>query len=66
MRLRKIGSGWPVNAPTEIDPRARVVVASGYSNDPVMADFKSYGFSGVIAKPFSVEMLATVLGECLE
>ena len=50
----------------EIDPGARVIVASGYSNDPVMADFEPYGFSGVLSKPFTAEMLATVLRECLE
>ncbi|HEX9113964.1 MAG TPA: response regulator, partial [Nitrospirota bacterium] len=50
----------------EIDPGARVIVASGYSNDPIMADFVSYGFSGVLAKPFTAEMLAAVLRECLE
>jgi CheY-like chemotaxis protein len=49
----------------EIDPGASVIVASGYSNDPVMADFESYGFSGVLAKPFTAEVLATVLRECL-
>ena len=43
------------------DPRARVIVASGYSNDPVMADFESHGFSGVIAKPYTMDLLATTL-----
>ncbi len=45
----------------ELDPRARVIVASGYSNDPVMADFESHGFSGVIAKPYTMDVLATTL-----
>lgn len=35
-----------------IDPRARVVVSSGYSDDPVMSEYSRYGFSGVIAKPY--------------
>ena len=30
----------------EIDPEARTIVSSGYSNDPVMADFRKYGFKG--------------------
>ena len=29
----------------QLDPGARVIVASGYSNDPVMASFAEYGFS---------------------
>lgn len=35
----------------EINPEAKVIVSSGYSNDPVMADFKAYGFSATLSKP---------------
>ncbi len=35
----------------EINPKAKVIVSSGYSNDPVMADFKAYGFCATLAKP---------------
>ena len=41
----------------QIDPKAKVIVSSGYSNDPVMANYKEYGFSGVIAKPFQLKNL---------
>jgi len=41
-----------------IDPAARVIVSSGYSNDPVMADYKSHGLSGAVLKPYRVEELA--------
>jgi CheY-like chemotaxis protein len=36
----------------EIDPELKAIVSSGYYNDPVMADFKKFGFKGVIQKPF--------------
>jgi CheY-like chemotaxis protein len=39
----------------EIDPLAKVIAFSGYSNDPIFTDFKEYGFDGVISKPFSIE-----------
>lgn len=39
----------------KIDPHVIGIVASGYSNDPVMARFSEYGFSGVIIKPFSID-----------
>ena len=44
-----------------IDPQVKAVVSSGYSDDPVRADFKQYGFSGVLAKPYTLAELAEVL-----
>ncbi len=39
----------------------KAIVISGYSNDPVMSDFKNYGFDAYIAKPFtSDDLLNTV------
>jgi len=49
----------------EIDPTAKALVSSGYSNDPVMANFKSYGFKGVVTKPFDTDQLSTVLFDIL-
>jgi CheY-like chemotaxis protein len=45
----------------EIDPEVRAIVSSGYTNDPVMIDFKKYGFSDVIAKPYKLAELSEVL-----
>ncbi|MBN1130492.1 MAG: response regulator [Chitinispirillaceae bacterium] len=39
----------------EIDPGARVIVFSGYSNDPIFSNFKEFGFDGILSKPFSIE-----------
>ncbi len=36
-------------------PDAKIVVSSGYSNDPVLADYKEYGFSAFIQKPYRIE-----------
>ncbi|MEA2108399.1 MAG: ATP-binding protein [Pseudomonadota bacterium] len=44
-----------------VDPDAKVIVSSGYSNDPVMSNYQKYGFVAAIAKPFTMEELATVL-----
>ncbi|MBJ6749139.1 response regulator [Geomonas sp. Red421] len=43
------------------DPGARLVVMSGYSNDPVMANFREYGFVKALHKPFGIEALAALL-----
>jgi signal transduction histidine kinase/DNA-binding response OmpR family regulator len=44
-----------------INPSVKVVVSSGYSNDPIMSDYRRYGFNGVINKPYRVEDLSKVL-----
>jgi two-component system cell cycle sensor histidine kinase/response regulator CckA len=44
-----------------LDPHVKAVVSSGYSNDPVMGQFESYGFKGVVCKPYDVEELHAVL-----
>ena len=49
----------------EIDPDARGIVSSGYNNDPILASYRDHGFSGVVAKPFTVKELAEVLQSVL-
>lgn len=46
----------------EIDPQVRAIVASGYANDPVMSNFKSYGFLKALHKPYQLEELEKTLG----
>lgn len=50
----------------KIDPKARVIVSSGYSNNPVMANYKDYGFVGILMKPYSMEDLSIVLQDVLK
>jgi len=45
----------------DIDPNAVAIVSSGYSDDPIMANYKEYGFKGVIAKPYMIDGLARAL-----
>ena len=45
----------------EIDPAVKAIVSSGYSNDPIMAEFSRYGFSGVVPKPYSMDKLSTTI-----
>lgn len=45
----------------EIDPGVRVIVSSGLANTPIMNEFRKYGFSGVLPKPYSREDLDKIL-----
>ncbi len=46
-----------------MDPQVKAIVSSGYSYDPVMANFQEHGFSGVIPKPYVMDELGRVLAE---
>jgi len=50
----------------QIDPEARAIVSSGYSNDPVMAEYEKYGFRACLKKPFKLEELVAILNEIME
>ncbi|CAK8718884.1 histidine kinase [Candidatus Electrothrix laxa] len=41
----------------QLDPEVKLIVASGYSNDPVMAEYSEYGFRAAVAKPFTLKEL---------
>jgi len=60
-----LGGKAAVKKVLELDPEAKVIVASGYSNDPVMANYRDYGFAGVINKPFQVDALHEVIHKVL-
>lgn len=49
----------------EIDPQARIIVASGYSNDPIMSDHKAYGFKGALLKPFDIHTMNDTIRRAL-
>jgi two-component system, cell cycle sensor histidine kinase and response regulator CckA len=49
----------------KIDRDARVIASSGYANDPIMANYAKYGFSAVVAKPYSTEEMQQVLYKLL-
>ena len=56
-----IGGRETVELLSALDPAVTAIVASGYAQDPVMTNFKKYGFKGVIAKPFTLQELNQTL-----
>lgn len=49
----------------ERDPGITAIVSSGYSNDPIMANFEDYGFKGIITKPYQIEEISRTLNSVL-
>ena len=48
-----------------IDPQACLIVSSGYSEDPILADYGMSGFNGAITKPYTLDELGRVVGSLL-
>ena len=48
-----------------IDPGVKAIVSSGYSSDPVLANYRAYGFRGMVAKPYKIEDFTRVLREVM-
>lgn len=58
--------GQEIIAPLlEMDPGAKAIVISGYSHNPVISEYRNYGFKAAIAKPIMVNELGNVLGKVL-
>ncbi len=49
-----------------MDKDAVLVVSSGYSSDPVMAEYQKYGFRAAVAKPFNMEALRRAMVAVLQ
>jgi CheY-like chemotaxis protein len=50
----------------EIDPELKAIVSSSYSDDSVLANFKKYGFRGMMPKPFESLSLSGAFHEVLK
>jgi two-component system, cell cycle sensor histidine kinase and response regulator CckA len=48
-----------------IDPEVKAIVSSGYANDPIMADYRKYGFIGVVPKPYRISELSRTLRQVI-
>ncbi|MFH1215625.1 MAG: PAS domain S-box protein [Pseudomonadota bacterium] len=50
----------------EIDPEVSAIVSSGYANDPIMSEYRSHGFQGVVPKPYDIEQLSSMVFQILQ
>jgi len=56
-----VGGKEAITKLREIDPEVKAIVSSGYSTDPIMSEYKKYGFSAVLTKPYSVTEIEKTL-----
>ena len=61
-----MGGKEAVKRLNEIDKKVRAIVSSGYSNDPVMANYTHYGFHGAVQKPYLVQEMSQVLKSVID
>ena len=59
------GGGEVIKSLIKIDPGIKAVLCSGYVTDPVVKNYRKYGFSGVLTKPFTSTELRVVLSELI-
>jgi PAS domain S-box-containing protein len=60
-----LGGKDAINNLKEIDPNVKAIASSGYSNDPVMAQYEKFGFKGILVKPFNIHDVGNVLKKVL-
>ena len=61
-----MGGEVAVRKVLELDAQAKVLVSSGYSENPVVQNYKESGFVNTISKPYQLRELSKVLAETLQ
>ena len=63
----KVGMGGveTIKRLLKIDPDVKAIVATGYSCDPIISNFREHGFRGALPKPFSMDELKTALHDAI-
>ncbi len=56
-----MGGGETIKRLIQINPDIKAIVSSGYNSDPLMVNFKEYGFRGALPKPYSIQELRETL-----
>jgi len=49
----------------QIDSQVKAIVSSGYADNPIIANYRDYGFQDAVVKPYDVEELSKVLQKVL-
>lgn len=49
----------------QIDPDVKAIASSGYSNGQVMGRYRKFGFKAIVAKPFEIKELSSILNKVI-
>ncbi len=60
-----MGGAEAVKHVLAVDPKAKVIVSSGYCSDPILDNYHAYGFCNIVTKPYQLKDLSRVLEETL-
>jgi len=44
-----------------IDPHVKAVISTGYSADPILENYRLYGFKGALPKPYTIKDMAHMI-----
>ena len=67
LTVRSGGGGRDIVRPLRaLLPSLPIVAASGYSDDPIMAEPRAFGFSASLRKPFLLSDLGALLSQLIE
>ena len=61
-----MGGKDAIKALLEIDPQIKAILSSGYSTDPVITNFKEYGFIGALPKPYIMKDMGDALNKAIK
>jgi len=56
-----MGGQETISGLRSLDPHVKAIICSGYTDDPVISNYKDYGFKAVLTKPHRIEDLKEIL-----
>lgn len=60
-----MGGGEAIRELLALDPQTKGIVSSGHATDPIMVNYRQFGFTGVIPKPYDLNELRDIFREVL-
>jgi len=60
-----MGGGEAIKELLKIDPQARAIVSTGLVDEPLVKSYRSYGFVGILPKPYRMQDLERVVRTAL-